>query len=38
VVKITGHMHSIGIAKIAWVTGGLDDLKAEIKKTRRSAG
>lgn len=34
VVKITGYMHSIGIAKIAWVAGTLKDLKAEIRKTK----
>jgi len=35
VVKITGFMHAIGIAKIAWVEGSLKSLKAEIVKTRR---
>ncbi|HHH80868.1 MAG TPA: hypothetical protein ENL24_02535 [candidate division Zixibacteria bacterium] len=35
VVRITGFMHSIGIAKIAWVRGTLSDLKVEIKKSRR---
>ncbi len=38
VVKITGYMHSIGIAKIAWVRGTLSDLKVEIKSTRRRGG
>ncbi len=34
VVKITGMMHSLGIAKIAWVKGTLADMKVEIKRAR----